>query len=453
MKKRPVGALRALIREYASIGRINENIFDDFVKFITPTIGSTGYVEPSIGQKIAEPVIKRAQDAVMTLTGATAAASNVLVFLLVAIPASLISSRVARDEAAFEPKILGSKMSLKYSGDPHFVVVGENPYDGKLLIIEYSGTALGKNDYPDTFVPLVPNDDFSSKFAKMGNQLRDWNFTNSIIAPFSRGYDITKSRDPSDPIRDSVNGKMFYLVDYSDVGIAPRLKGAISPEFGVSGLFLPDPNKKTPSEAQAAALQRPTPLANAKVGTFECELEPDEALDYIIDNFDEPQGAEFMLGIRCSYQYANSPSVGITAAVIGAAVGAASTKTWQGAGLGAIIGGLTTDAILRFPVMCWAVANEKYEFAAANLFLIGAQIVSAGTYKFAPLSASTKGAVIDLSMQIFAGLLPDYILQRDQKIIEAQMERLSKNPGQIKSLLSVSEQEMLDILGSRYSDI
>jgi hypothetical protein len=209
-----------------------------------------------------------------------------------------------------------------------------------------------------------------------------------------------------------------------------------------------------------------TTSGQAKVEDFGCVIPYEKAANYVAKS--DPKSSEFALGAACFYEYANSPKYALLAGALGALIGGAIGLFFGGVGAGpgaftgATLAGGGTDLYLRYPVMRWAAANEKYGFLAANCLLVAINFIPAiGELKFvkgaaikiapklmAMLSPTTKLKIAKVVTELCIQILPDVALQFNK--IEKEVLSLLDDPEKIDETLSASDAAMTAYLKEKY---
>lgn len=208
-----------------------------------------------------------------------------------------------------------------------------------------------------------------------------------------------------------------------------------------------------------------TSSGQAKVKEFGCVISYEKAANYIAKR--DPKSVEFALGAACFYEYANSPKYALLANALGALIGGVlgaffgGVGAGPGAATGAVLAGGGTDLYLRYPVMRWAAANEKYGFLAANCLLVAVNFIPAiselkfakgAAIKIAPklmaMSPTTKLKIAKVVTEMCIQILPDIALQFNR--IEKEVLSLLDNPGEIDETLSASDAAIKAYLKEKY---
>jgi hypothetical protein len=201
-----------------------------------------------------------------------------------------------------------------------------------------------------------------------------------------------------------------------------------------------------------------TTSGQAKVEEFGCVISYEKAANYVAKS--DPKSSEFALGAACFYEYANSPKYALLANALGALIGGAIGAFFGGVGAGpgaftgAILGGGGTDLYLRYPVMRWAAANEKYGFLAANCLLVAVNFIPAiselkfakgAAMRIAPrlmaMSPTTKLKIARVVTELCIQILPDVALQFNK--IEKEVLSLLDDPEKIDETLTASDAAIL----------
>lgn len=208
-----------------------------------------------------------------------------------------------------------------------------------------------------------------------------------------------------------------------------------------------------------------TTSGQAKVEEFGCVISYEKAASYIAKS--DPKSVEFALGAACFYEYANSPKYALLATALGAIIGGAIGAFFGGVGAGpgavtgAMLAGGGTDLYLRYPVMRWAAANEKYGFLAANCLLVAVGFIPAlselkfaqgAAIKIAPklmaMSPTIKLKIARVVTELCIQILPDFALQFNR--IEKEVLSLLDNPGEIDETLTASDAAIKAYLNEKY---
>ena len=326
---------------------------------------------------------------------------------------------------ALAGSLVGKKFAFVDGGEPAFEVVADNPTKKIVIIRKYLSN---ENRMPD----------FQSDVEKLA------------------GFEQLNAEKHTQLISDAIDQKDGWKSN-PDI-----LKSTLTYSYGkIADYYIIDrvlENLKKP-------ILIATTSGQAKVEEFGCVISYEKAANYIAKS--DPKSVEFALGAACFYEYANSPKYALLAnalgAIIGGSIGAffGGIGAGPGAGTGAMLAGGGTDLYLRYPVMRWAAANEKYGFLAANCLLVAVNFIPAiselkfvqgAAMRIVPnlmaMSPTTKLKIARVVTELCIQILPDVALQFNR--IEKEVLSLLDNPGEIDKTLSASDVLIKAYLKEKY---
>jgi len=410
-------SLRTFIRECAKINT-KKDLYEGYLDLFTPTMGTSGYPQPSFIQQVYDG----------------------------------LKSPIASGTTS-EINFVGMPFSTTKGGPAKFIVVATKK--GKTTVVLSHKDATQADFKTSAFRPVVLNAekiDMVDKFEyvysddpvveDMQKNMSTWSIEDAtgnsdLYTAFSTSYGRSSST-PGKPVRNTINtAQVYYVVD--DLSNAIKDGKIFYPE----DLYNP--------ENQQRALK------------FECVLSFDEAWKYV--NEEDPRTANFLLGAACFYKYASSMWAPLAAGVIGAALGAMiAAPTGETAGVvsipvlsaGAAMAG--ADLFFRWPVLRWAVYNDKIDFAISNAIYLCLSFIplSAGGYvgkTFAgkAIARAMEKPIKFMVTQIIISMAFDAGKPIDEARLNQQIESLYNDEDQVNQNLSSSEAELVSLIKKKYS--
>lgn len=316
--------------------------------------------------------------------------------------------------------LVGKKFSFSDGGAPAFVVVADNSQLRKIIVRRY---------------PSYDQAAFSEDVGSLSGATQ--------LDAYADGQAISDAIDQAGGWQSSPDTLSRDAPPTQYTGLS------IVPNYWILDRSIQ--NLKKPAHVSTSSGQE-------KAKDFGCVVPYETAAAYVVK--EDPKTAKFALGAACFYEYANSAKVGLLSAAVGALVGGLIGNV-PGAATGAVVGSALTDMLLRWPVLRWALANEKYKFLAANLLLLAVNFIPAlielkfvkgAASKIAPklatMSASTKAKVTRVVIEMGVQILPDLALHGKQ--LEEAVLSLLSDPKMIDTELTGSDLAMDEFLKTKY---
>jgi hypothetical protein len=365
------------------------------------------------------------------------------------------SSQQVLNGATKNNNFVGDAFSLTAGGPVKFIVVADK--QGREAIVLSHRNAVESDFSSSIFRPIVLRagdtyDDGSGPVAtefindpvvkSIEENALGWNIdddanNSSLFDTFKVSYEASR-RTPGRPVRSNINTSQIYYA-INDLLTALNQKKIFLPE----GLY--------------------DPKVQQKALNFECVIPFEEAWKYV--NEADPKSAKFLLGAACFYEYASSIWAPLAAAAVGAALGAAiAAPTGETAAVATVpvlaMGGAMAaeDLFFRWPVIRWAIANDKLDFAISNaIFLclsflpLGAGGLVARTFLGRAITKAMERPVKFMVMQLLTSMAFDAGKPIDESALNVRIDTLYADEDSIKQNLSASEAELTNMIKKNYS--